>query len=245
VLRSGRFDGVVSTGSAVAMSFLPLARLYRKRAVYIESAARSSGPSLTGRLLAATPGTLLCTQYPQWATERWQYIGSVFDGFESERSEDDHEDHDRPLKVVVTLGLIVGYGFRRLIERLLQILPADADVLWQVGDTDTRDLPITAFRSLYWTDLRDAIADADVVVAHTGVGSALAALELGKCPVLVPRAASHDEHVDDHQLQIAVQLARRGLAVHRSVEALTLADLHEAMAVRVRDRTRELPPMRL
>ena len=32
--------------------------------------------------------------------------------------------------------------------------------------------------------------DADVVVAHAGVGTALAAFEVGKCPVLVPRRLS-------------------------------------------------------
>src|SRR5687768_1792593 len=51
VIRSRRFDRVISTGAAPALSFLPLARAHRIEAIYIESAARSEGPSATGRLL--------------------------------------------------------------------------------------------------------------------------------------------------------------------------------------------------
>jgi UDP-N-acetylglucosamine--N-acetylmuramyl-(pentapeptide) pyrophosphoryl-undecaprenol N-acetylglucosamine transferase len=60
-------------------------------------------------------------------------------------------------------------------------------------------------------------------------------MEAGKCPVLVPREARHEEHVDDHQRQIAAELAARGLAIYRSVEELTLADLRAAMETRVQE----------
>ncbi len=70
--------------------------------------------------------------------------------------------------------------------------------------------------------------EADVVVAHAGVGTALAALEVGKCPVLVPRRLAHGEHVDDHQTQIAGELSRRGLALTVDADALTLDHLLEA-----------------
>ncbi|MBC7550376.1 MAG: hypothetical protein H7269_05680 [Cellulomonas sp.] len=58
-----------------------------------------------------------------------------------------------------------------------------------------------------------AISEADVVICHAGTGAALTALEHGHRPVLVPRRAVHHERVDDHQLQIAHELNRRGLAV--------------------------------
>ena len=72
--------------------------------------------------------------------------------------------------------------------------------------------------------------EADVVVAHAGVGTALAALEVGKCPVLVPRRLAHGEHVDDHQVQIASELGEsrpRGVGRRRP---LRLEDLLTAAA---------------
>lgn len=78
---------------------------------------------------------------------------------------------------------------------------------------------------------------ADVVVAHAGTGSALAALDAGRCPVLIPRERAHGEHIDDHQRQIAAELELRGLAIHRSVESLTYADLEQAAGRSVRARS--------
>ena len=77
-------------------------------------------------------------------------------------------------------------------------------------------------------DLNEAMREADVVVAHAGVGAALAAFEAGKCPVLVPRRHALGEHVDDHQTQIATELGDRGLAVSVEADDLTLENLHAA-----------------
>jgi UDP-N-acetylglucosamine--N-acetylmuramyl-(pentapeptide) pyrophosphoryl-undecaprenol N-acetylglucosamine transferase len=233
ILHDRKPATVVSTGSAVAMSFLPLARMHGAQTIYIESAARADGPSLTGRLLQKVPGVQRFTQYRMWADDTWSYVGSVFDGFTA--TPVTAPPPKRPLKIVVTFGLIEGYGFRRLIQRLLEILPSDAEVLWQVGDTDTHGLPIDAMRSLPWSDLATAMREADVVVAHTGIGSAIDAMEAGKAPVLVPREARHNEHVDDHQRQIAAELAARGLAVYRSAEELTMGDLRDAMEICVEE----------
>jgi UDP-N-acetylglucosamine--N-acetylmuramyl-(pentapeptide) pyrophosphoryl-undecaprenol N-acetylglucosamine transferase len=239
ILAKYQPNAVVSTGSAVAMSFLPLARLRGIPTIYVESAARADGPSLTGRLLQWVPGVQRFSQYRMWADDTWRYVGSVFDGFKPVPAT--APPIGRPLKIVVTFGLIEGYGFRRLVERLLAILPADAEVLWQVGDTDMAGVDIPACRSLPWQELTVAMRDADVVVAHTGIGSAIDAMECGKCPVLVPREARHREHVDDHQRQIAAELAAAGLAIYRSAEELTFGDLRAAMEVRVEELSD--PPM--
>ena len=69
---------------------------------------------------------------------------------------------------------------------------------------------------------------ADVVIAHAGVGSAIMAMQAGKCPILVPRERAHREHVDDHQREIAERLSRAGLAVSCGPEALDADALVEA-----------------
>ena len=95
------------------------------------------------------------------------------------------------------------------------------------------DSGIVGHHAIPERDLISAIAEADVLVAHAGVGTALAALEVGKCPVLVPRRVSHGEHVDDHQIQIAKELSARGLALSVDADDLTLDDLMVAAQSRV------------
>ena len=196
VLRNMRFArrlfkqhdvrAVVSTGSGVALSFLPLARASGIPTLYIDSAARSAGPSVTGRLLSLVPGLRLLCQYPAWAGNRWGYSGSVFDEFEPEPA----EPAPQVRKVVVTLGTI-GYPFDRLVRRLSEILPAHVEVFWQLGDTRVAPSTGEVTEMAPAAELKAEIAEADVVIAHAGVGSALGALEEGRSPVLVPRRAAH------------------------------------------------------
>jgi len=216
-----QFSTVVSAGSGIALSFLPLGRMRGASCHYIECSARSVGPSMTGRLLSRVPGIHLYTQYSDWARPPWTFAGSVLDTFMPASRRDEATIR----RAVVTLGTMEDYEFRALVERALAILPADAEVLWQVGCTNVSDLPIVAHRQLPTRELQGAIEEADVVIAHAGCGSSVSALEAGKTPVLVPRRRSRGENVDDHQLLIADELSKRNLAVVRSVEKLTLDDL--------------------
>jgi UDP-N-acetylglucosamine--N-acetylmuramyl-(pentapeptide) pyrophosphoryl-undecaprenol N-acetylglucosamine transferase len=238
LLSSGRFDHVISTGSGIALTFLPLARARGLRATYVESAARSRGPSLTGRIVARVPGVRLGTQYRSWEDRRWEYVGSVLDGYGAFPSAGAPEIR----QMVVTLGTIP-YDFRRLVDRLLAIVPDGVATTYQTGATDVSGLPIPARAEMPRHELHAAIHAADVVVAHAGTGSALAALEAGKCAILVPRERAHGEHVDDHQQQIAGELAGRGLAISRLVGELTPDDL--VAAARVRIERVSAPPLEL
>jgi UDP-N-acetylglucosamine transferase subunit ALG13 len=236
--QEGPVAAVVSTGSAIALALLPLAALHGIPAHYIESAARTGAPSLTGRALAAVPGVRLYRQYAHLAGGRWRYGGSVFEGFVGETLP------PQPVRrVVVTLGTMA-QGFRRLLERLLRILPPGAEVLWQTGETPTGGLGIAAQRFLPAAVLAEEMARADVVVAHAGCGSALTALMAGRCPILVPRDPADGEVVDDHQAEIAAWLDAQGLALARSVERLAAGDLALAAARRVH-RAAAVPPFRL
>jgi UDP-N-acetylglucosamine--N-acetylmuramyl-(pentapeptide) pyrophosphoryl-undecaprenol N-acetylglucosamine transferase len=230
ILRDHHVDAVISTGSGIALSFLPVARLMGKHTHYIESAARSDGPSTTGRILRFVPGIRLSAQYDAWARPPWGRSVSVFDDFSSTRGEG-----ASPVRsLVVTLGTIEGYGFRRLLERLLQVAPEGVDILWQTGVTDVTGLPVSARSSMPQHELHAAMARADVVIAHAGIGSALGALNAGRRPILVPRRSSHGEHVDDHQLQIASELHGRDLAICREVNDLNWEDVQEAARWTVR-----------
>jgi UDP-N-acetylglucosamine transferase subunit ALG13 len=229
-LRGQQFDTVVSTGAGIALAILPLAASAGADCYYIESAARTTGPSLTGRLLTPFRSIQLHTQHPRWAGQRWTYRMSVFDGFWAVPVA-----HPlAPRRVVVSLGMHKGFSFRRLLDQLVQIIPSGTDVLWQVGDTDASGLDIDARVSVPTPELSRAMAQSDVVISHAGVGSAVSALAAGKRPILVPRRKRFGEHVDDHQPGIAVELERRQLAFHVEADELQWSDVTRATAWRVK-----------
>lgn len=227
VLRDRELDTVVSTGSSVALPYFALARARGLACHYVESAARIEGPSLTGKLISGVPGVRRYAQYRTWASERWRYRGSVFDVF---AAGEEGSTPERLRRIVITLGTYRGYGFARVVKRLLAVLPAEAEILWQTGDTDVSEFGIEGHYAIPEEELTAAMREADVVIAHAGVGTALAAFEVGKCPLLVPRRYAHGEHVDDHQIQIAGELAERGLAVSVDADELSFADLERAAA---------------
>lgn len=235
LLRDRGVTRVISTGAGVALPYFLAARRRGIESHYIESAARTDGPSLTGRLISATSRAHLYTQH-DWGEDlrRWQFRGSVFDGFDAVGQTSPRID-----KVVVTFGTQAGYSFHRAAEKLSGVLAdvvsADAEIIWQVGDTDVSGLGIDSVRSLSHDDMRDAMAEANLVVGHAGVGSSLLSLGTGKVPVLMPRMRAYGEHTDDHQQLIAEDLERRGLAVSAQVADLTPEHLIRASQLRALD----------
>ncbi len=241
IVNDPELESVVTTGAAVALPFVALARARGIACHYIESAARVEGPSITGRMLANFPGVNLYTQHARWASARWAYRGSVFDRFEPGPPLPEKEV---PIaKVVVTVGTC-HHDFGRLLRRLLEVLPAGAEVVWQTGTTDTAGLPIAASPEIPEHELMAAIAAADLVVSHAGIGSAMAALECGKCPVLVPRRLGQSEQIDDHQTGIARELSRRGLAISVEADQVLHEHLREA-ARRTVVRRNQMPAFNL
>lgn len=251
LMRRRKVNRAVSTGSAIALGYLPYLAARGVQCHYIESATRVSGPSLTGRLLQWIPGVHTHTQYQSWANQRWNYAGSVFDGYESTPVT---RVPQGVIRVVVTVGAATQYPFRRLFEHLAPLLAAEGalaratglpvEVLWQTGDTPVNDLPLRATPVLPAVELNAALGKADIVISHAGTGSALASLNAGRHPILATRDSSRGEQVDDHQHELATELARRGLATHRDAQSITIDDMLETMSISVR-RTASPPPLEL
>lgn len=237
LLREGSYERVISTGASVAMAFFLPAVAAGIPCAYIESATRTAGPSLTGRLAARMRGVALHTQYPGWARGPWSYGGSIFDAYEAEA-----RTEVPPIRrAVVTLGTHERYTFPRLLSRLIRIIPPGWEVLWQVGGTVVDGMPPGARRQVPAAELRAALEAADVVVSHAGVGSALAAMRAGKRALYVPRRRAHGEHVDDHQVEMARELEGRKLVVAREADEVTLDDLRTAAGWSVRAATGVAP----
>jgi UDP-N-acetylglucosamine--N-acetylmuramyl-(pentapeptide) pyrophosphoryl-undecaprenol N-acetylglucosamine transferase len=240
LLREREFSEVISTGSSPAVAFLPGAAARGATVHYIESAARADGPSLTGKIIARFPRINTYCQYPVWADKRWEYRGSVFDEFEPGP---EAGSAPAPRRAVISVGTQEGYPFTRMLDAVVPLLKNFDEVLYQTGDLDPSDWGINGRNSVPYDELQQAIARSDVVISHAGVGAALTALRAGKHPILIPRLAAHNEHVDDHQLQVARELERRGLATTRTPDSLTYADVLAASRRSVR--TTPPPPFHL
>jgi UDP-N-acetylglucosamine transferase subunit ALG13 len=200
-----------------------------------------TAPSLAGRVLRWVPRIRRYTQYERWADRHWLHRGSVFDSYEPFSAPPAFRD---VVRVVVTLGTAAEFPFRRLIESLAPLLAPDGrlaaaidgrvEVIWQTGCTSTDGLPLTATPYLAAGELAAAMASADIVIGHAGTGSAVSALRAGRCPVLVPRRAALGEAGDDHQRQLATELAGRHLALYREPAGITVEDLLATMQSGVR-----------
>lgn len=200
IMRGEKFDAAVSTGAAIATAALPMARMHGIPSTYIESVCRLHGPSTTGKLLSRVPGLKLKTQHAEWADRRWEAYPSILDSFVSE----ERPAPSGPLRVFVTLGTIRGYRFDSIIDAFLKTGLANEHTVWQLGDTTRTDtLPGRVHDYLSPDEFAREAVMADVVITHAGVGTLVELLAMGVYPVQAIRRASRDEHVDDHQLEIA------------------------------------------
>lgn len=238
LLRREHFDLAVSTGAAIAVSALPVAAAAGVPSTYIESVCRVVGPSVTGRILSRVPRVALRTQHESWADERWRTHPSVLDEYRS-------VERDRPRaggRLFVTLGTIRGYRFDSAVDAVLASGLADERTVWQLGDTSRDDLPGRVVHQLPPEEFARCSVEADVVVAHGGVGTLLDLLALGVYPVQAVRCAARGEHVDDHQAQIADLVRDRDLGIPVEGPQLTRAVLEHAASRRVEPvRTPPLP----
>jgi UDP-N-acetylglucosamine--N-acetylmuramyl-(pentapeptide) pyrophosphoryl-undecaprenol N-acetylglucosamine transferase len=204
-IRAGGYEAAVSTGAGLALAALPAARIAGVPSLYIESVSRINGPSLSGRILARMRFAEMRTQHPSWADDRWGVHPSVLSTYQT------IPRPDRPagdVGLFVTLGTIRGYGFRSLIDRVLELGLADDRTVWQLGDTRPHvELPGRVHQEMPASEFERCATQADAVITHAGVGTVLGLLELGIAPVVVPRRRFRGEHVDDHQQQL-VQLLR-------------------------------------
>lgn len=256
LLQQRKITRAVSTGSAIALGYLPYLAARGVECHYIESAARVTHPSATGKVLRRVPGVHCHTQYPHWTDQGWHYGGSSFDVYRPEAGAGLAAlTGSDEVRVVVTVGTAGEFPFRRLIEPLAALLAEDGPlskaverpvrVLWQTGCTPVDGLGIEARPFLPAAELNDALRDAHIVVSHSGAGSALAVLDSGHFPLLANRLSGFGEAGDDHQLDLSKELARRGLG--RPIEDLATLNVDDLLGTLEHAvvKTDNPPPFRL
>lgn len=116
--------------------------------------------------------------------------------------------------IFVTVGSMM--PFDRLIRKVDEFAGSRADLTFvaQIGTGTFEPVHMRFERIMGSRTFSDAVAAADLIVAHAGMGSVLSAQEAGRPIVLLPRRAAEGEVTTDHQLATARWLmGRPGVAV--------------------------------
>lgn len=97
------------------------------------------------------------------------------------------------------------------LNRLLQVMDRyieegtleTTDVFAQIGHSDYEPRNYKFERFMDKDKFDRTIQQADILIAHSGVGTIITGVNAHKPVIVYPRMAKFHEHVDDHQLDIA------------------------------------------
>ncbi|MBI4021196.1 MAG: beta-1,4-galactosyltransferase [Candidatus Aenigmarchaeota archaeon] len=102
------------------------------------------------------------------------------------------------------------HDFSRLLRRMDEVARTK-EVVMQIGHSHYRPRHARWFAFETNAAIDRLYSRADVIVTHAGAGSIISALVYGKVPLVVPRLQRFGEHVNDHQLDVARFLDRKGM----------------------------------
>jgi UDP-N-acetylglucosamine transferase subunit ALG13 len=113
--------------------------------------------------------------------------------------------------ILVTVGTH-NQGFERLIktvDKLVREKKINEKVIIQTGNTDYIPQNCKWFKFTSIKNFIKICKKSTIIITHGGVGSIIIPLQLKKPTIVVPRLKKFNEHVDDHQLQIAKELEKQ------------------------------------
>jgi UDP-N-acetylglucosamine transferase subunit ALG13 len=159
--------------------------------------------------------------------------------------------------ILVTVGT-EKFPFNRLmrwLELLIQQgLLEDEEVVVQYGTCTELPGGARVYRLLKEHDFQDLVRRARLVIAHCGEGTVLLLDGMETPFLLVPRSQRYQEHVDDHQVELAQALAPMGVPIGWGLGDLvrflahptrvSIGDLSAAAAEAVCSRLEQLFPVR-
>lgn len=101
--------------------------------------------------------------------------------------------------------------------RLLKAIQKNIDnkvikdnVVVQAGFTKFESKDMKIFKMIDKNKFSKLQDEADLIITHGGVGSIISSLEKGKKVIVVPRLKKYNEHVNNHQIQIARKFEQQG-----------------------------------
>lgn len=85
----------------------------------------------------------------------------------------------------------------------------DEEVIIQTGYS-TYEPKYCKWQKLYpYQEMVKLVAEARIVITHGGPSSFIMPLQIGKTPIVVPRRADFNEHVNNHQVAFSKSVAER------------------------------------
>ncbi len=187
-------DVIITTGVLAVIPICLLAKLFRRKLIYIESFAKVYSPTKTGKLMYKYADQF----YVQWPQMKAIYPKAIYLGGIYYRSMD---------MIFITLGS-QKFQFNRLlkaIDRQVDEKKISDEVFAQIGFSDYRPQHYKFESFLNREEFSEWMEKADIVITHGGTGAIVGALKKGKKVIAVPRLKKYGEHVDDHQLQLVEQ----------------------------------------
>jgi len=86
----------------------------------------------------------------------------------------------------------------------------DYEMIVQAGHSSYQSDKMEIFDFISREKLKKLYERAEYIITHAGAGSMLQAIKAKKKTIAVPRLQKYNEHVDDHQLQLAEKLQKMG-----------------------------------
>ncbi|RHO21535.1 PssE/Cps14G family polysaccharide biosynthesis glycosyltransferase [Amedibacterium intestinale] len=117
--------------------------------------------------------------------------------------------------IFITLGS-QKFQFNRLIKKIDELVANEIfnDVIFaQIGYSDYIPKNYKYSNFLDQEKFKEYMKKSDIVITHSGTGAIMSAIKAGKKTIVVPRLKKFEEHVDDHQIQIAKEFENLNLVV--------------------------------
>lgn len=119
--------------------------------------------------------------------------------------------------IFVTLGANP-HPFMRLATKIDEMVGGGEireDVIMQLGTTPYKPVHIKRFKKFYKIndEYEKILRDCSLIISHAGLGNIMTAQKYMKPIIVVPRQKKYNEHIDDHQSEIARLMERRGMCI--------------------------------
>ena len=102
--------------------------------------------------------------------------------------------------------------FNRLIQKIDELKEngtIQEDVIIQTGFSTYEPKYCQWSKLIPYQQMIKNVKDARIVITHGGPASFIMPLQVGKTPIVVPRQYQFNEHVNDHQVEFARNVAER------------------------------------
>lgn len=102
--------------------------------------------------------------------------------------------------------------FNRLVQKIDELKKngtIQEEVIIQTGFSTYEPQYCSWSKLIPYQQMVENVENARIVITHGGPASFIMPLQIGKTPIVVPRQHQFNEHVNDHQLEFARNVAER------------------------------------